>query len=215
MSIPTPFNPLGTLGELPLPPGYRRLKCIVFTNEGIESGQYLNTGLKVDAQTKWELDVAYLENSNSSYNGHVGGNSLFRCHMQYSNSKQEAQIGIGVTYGDGESLKVPVAIGQRITQIIDCPNCVCKIGDTEKAFEPIGAAVSAHINIGRRNSSGYYYAHEKVYRSRIWKGGALVQDLVPALDADGQPCFYDLAGTGDAEARTYRNLGIGTLGYES
>lgn len=206
MSIRTSFNPMGTLGGGLLPPGYKRVKCIVFTNDGPESGQYINTGRAPDEQTKWELDVVFLDSENVMYNGEYNG---YRFHMHYNPPTQEARIGVMEA---PNHLTAPVAIGQRVEMCIDSPNGVCRIGGAEKAFTP--GHSSAALYIGKRNAPGYYYSNEKVYRSRIWQAGALVQDLAPALDADGEPCFYDLAGTGDVEARTYRNLGIGELGYE-
>lgn len=49
----------------------------------------------------------------------------------------------------------------------------------------------------------------KIYYVQIWQGDTLIRDLVPCLDDQNVPCFYD-----KANGETYYNAGTGTFIYE-
>lgn len=211
MSIRTEFNPQGTLGGgSPLPPGWTRVLCIVSPQTASVAAPYIDTGIQPGPETKWELDVAMLT---SGYNGALrAGYCRFTASFhQPAESPSESRIEL---FSRTSYLTRPTAVGERVKTTIDMPGRVCSIGDTEKAIVDDPATFDAPfpIFIGIRNNGGFaeFAISEKIYGSRIWERGELVQDLVPAIAPDGEVCMYDMV-TG----AKFPRKGSGTFGYET
>ena len=65
-------------------------------------------------------------------------------------------------------------------------------------------------NGGTNGATGFIDSQCKIYEFKIWNNsGNLIQHLIPVLDRDGTPCFYD-----KVTETFFYNQGTGTFGYE-
>lgn len=200
MPIPCKMNPMGTL-VAELPPGYTRVKCLVTPNGGV----YFDTGVTPDIGTKWSLDLQYLYNSYQANGAQNPGTSTTYesfCISLWDN-KHIAQIGNGVTKS------FSVSAFSRQTVILDAPNGIVSCGDysLDASFSE---QLHSKIFIFARSWYGVAdFCSEKVFGSKIWQQGRLISNLIPALDSDGTPVFYDAV-----RKITLVKKGSGTLTYE-
>lgn len=202
MSIPTPFNPLGTLGaEPPLPPGYKRVKCLVAAQGNV----YFDTGLTPDIGTKWSLDLQYLDTvwqSNGAQN--LGTSTEYESFcIGCSSGKYCVQVGNAVVKASA------VSALSRTTVTLDAPNGIASFGGYS-----INASFSEQVHskifiFARSWLNGSDFSKEKVFGSKIWQQGRIVSNLIPALDSGGTPVFYDAV-----RKITLVKKGSGTLTYD-
>lgn len=204
MSIPTPFNPMGTLGaEPPLPPGYKRVKCLVAAQGNV----YFDTLLTPDIGTKWSLDLQYLDiawQSNGALN--VGTSTEYEsfCIGCNVDGGYIAQVGSAVAVRPAM-----VSALSRTTVTLDAPNGIVSFGGYSKNAS-FSEQVHSKIFIFARSYTGAVdFCKEKVFGSKIWQQGHIVSNLIPALDSGGTPVFYDAV-----REITLFNEGRGALTYE-
>lgn len=211
MSIPVSIDPMGTLGASPLPPGYRLVTALVS-----DGNQYIDTGYVMKTSSRWEYDWQALSSA-------WGGNGAF--HWQVSYTTVDCGYGTGrTTFTTGKNaIAVDTGVDARERSLVFLDLPAQQVGASWAGRPPF--VQDADLYAGRipitllaRNKADASVPGErvkaKIFRCRFFEDGELVMDLVPVLDANGEACMYDLAGAGDAESRTYRNLGTGTFSYE-
>ena len=65
------------------------------------------------------------------------------------------------------------------------------------------------VTFFKENSLGYPYpSNTKIFEATFWKNDNIVSHLLPALDSDGKPCFYDVVS-----GQYHYNSGTGELTY--
>lgn len=217
MSIPVTIDPLGTLGAgEPLPPGYTRVKCLVSNGH-----QMIDTGIVPTFDMRWELDYMYLGLAMGSSARHGCSQSstsvgVARFELSPRNSTQDVFGGQNKPDVNDST----VSSLQRETSVIDNVAGEFRVGGQTISSAPAGVLPSTSIGLFGRHSS---YAPNinydltfscKVYRSRIFKSGALVQDLVPCLDDNGTACMSDLVGGETYRAVKPTAYDLQPFGYE-
>lgn len=200
MSIPNTFRPLcGPADELP--PGYTRVKCLVAAQGNV----YFDTGLTPDIGTKWSLDLQYLDTGwqcNGAQNWGTSTQYESFC-INCSGGKHGVQTGSAVWKGSVYSAL------SRMTVTLDAPNGIVSFGGDSINVNYV-EQVHSNIFIFARSWLGLAdFCKEKVFGSKIWQQGYLISNLIPALDSDGAPVFYDAV-----RKITLVKKGSGTLAYE-
>jgi len=160
--------------------------------------QYIDTGVKPTNKTRWELDVEFSTGTIPStywYNGvYNNGSSARRFDIALS-PNIFINAGASTQVGPKED-----AQGVRQTYVVDALNALWSYGNTSGTFSSVYSAAFAYsIYICARNDyvsstrGANRFAVEKVYSSRLYENGTLIQDLVPAKrDSDNEVGMYDL-----------------------
>ena len=209
MSIPNPFRPVcGTLGG-ELPPGFTRVNYIASTEGG---GQYIDSGIVANASLIWMLDWAPLDTLYCSHGSYVGSGHV---DINYGGSNgPHFRVTRSAIRNDRNT---PDEVGTRLAVWCDLLNKRCKFGDDEewRQMESNNIFSATHITLCGRSTQGEvsYLRSSRIYRSTMWLGETLVEDLAPALDRQGRPCLYNVAGTGSVEQNTFYNAGSGEFLY--
>lgn len=204
MSIPHSFDPMGTAGALPpLPAPYTRVRCLVSNCH-----QALDTGIAPDVTTRWEIDYCYVDAliGNSQRQGTARNNGAYRFELSpyAGTTKDEGTFFSGWNTGTGLLSSTVSSYVRKINVLSSSGFSVG--GQTFSSSLP--NVEFGSIGIFCRNSyygTGVLPSNRRwdcacsvmVFGSKIYKNEILLQDLVPALDATGTPCFYDLV-TGKA-----------------
>lgn len=191
MSIPTPFNPLGTLGG-ELPPGYTRLLAVEFDKrQGFYTGVNLadSTVLKADIQgvgytaTTSAVREMCVFSTRPNYGNGSGGNTF--CAAQSSLNS------IDVYPFNGTVASYPVAefvINQRNSYVWG--KTFVSFNGEEKSITD-KTTYNKEIHVGFGLDSFGRRLHAKVYGLQIFNAGQLVRNYVPALDDNGRACMYE------------------------
>lgn len=211
MSIPTSFDPHGTLEashEPPLPQGYTRLKCLVGKNK--PNRTWIDTGFDAAGNVRWVLDMQF-----NGINQFIGAFPQFGGRFEVDIADNLSSYVVRIADSDYYYSKASGAVRRSVD--IDLPNrrvAWSDAGPQEITTVPTWRGTGLDILLfARAQYDGdvpiqtYDY---KIYRSTIYIGGELVQDLVPALDPNGIPCFFDHV-TGEP----FYNVGTAAFNYET
>ena len=195
MPIPNSFNPLGTLGSLrPVPSGYIAKRWLEANPETANSGPYVDTGIAPDLTTRWEICFRWFESETGASMG---------CYS-YGSYQARFQLdavadGSGVfytarqVYGETTLNWANVRVGDVATAVIDNPNQYCEINGARRYTTGVTPClVNIHLFLRKGNYEFLGGARTRIFWSKIFKGGELVQDLSPVVrTADGAKGFYD------------------------
>ena len=205
-----------------LPIGFQEVEYLETTNQqnndtSTNNAAYIDTGVLPDATTKVECRVQFTTlisgNSNEALFGTTGVNSSDPARFAFGFASLSPYTNFYMGLGT-QNLTTSVARDTNThTFTIDASTSSWKIDDTTGTFSNPGAVVGAgSIYLFARNYAAYEYANKpanaKTYYCKIWKGGSLVRDLIPALNPAGRPCMYDLV-----EKKAYYNIGTGEFTY--
>lgn len=193
MGIPYRFDPLGTLGASPLPPGYKRA---IYLRSSAD--QYINTGVSVTPQTRVMLDVEFLVHNKGSYNGVLSDNPTRRFTVSAGSGNKLLYLACGPNTTNTGILAINerrvVVLSADGTATVDGTAVELDAGPPAQDVFWLFARWQAGGNEGQNFA---YYATQKLYRFKMWIGEDLKLDMVPAVRlADGKPCMVDvLTGT--------------------
>lgn len=187
-----------------IPDGYTRLKYLKSTGT-----QYIITGYKPKASTKFELIFSFNETNDNQNNGmgSLGGTNC-RCVMGIG-VNQQWYWGIGAYNIAHETADTSIH-----TMYIDLPNGQYGIDsnnyEIEPNFTPYSQNVTAYL-FGRSyyNDEAQNTCKENIYCAAFYENGKLVHRYIPCLDSTGVPCLYD-----EIEEATLYNKGTGDFEYE-
>lgn len=188
----------GAAGRLPA--GY--LECDYLESSGT---QYIDTGLSVVGR-RWTVDCAFLSASNP-FMGAIVNNSgtYYRCHSTGN------AVAIGFALGSA----FPSISGNPLDRHTYAADATLGTSiDAGSWTAPVGTLPNTEIWLFARHGVGIAnsYVSARVYSSAIAEagtGGAIVQNLVPALDESGIPCMFDLV-----TSAPFYNAGTGTFAYK-
>lgn len=201
MSIPISIDPLGTLGSgRPLPPEYEQRKYLEsWVPTGYNYCQGLKTGLHPKSTTRWEVKMRVVSGD--------GGNLFFMgCTSISSGMKmfifhygpQGFVSGSQGTEFDFSSIWDGAAYGVDLVCAIDNANKYIEITDgagqgNRRQSSVVAPPVSDEIVLFKRGSENRRQSI-RIYWSRIFEQGVLVQDLQPCVrKSDRLRGMYDFA----------------------
>ena len=198
-----------TLLSKSLPTGYTQLEYIESTGT-----QYIDTGYYANPKTKIQVDFAYTKLTQQqrifghSYDSDDGSGLTFCCYISGGDV-----ISYASKDGGGEwSWSTVTASKDRIVVTMDAVTSKITItGDNANFSGAMNAftrtstvSLSLFKDNGRHSVS--MNSSAKIYSSKIWNGGSLVRNLVPAKNSSGTIGMYDLV-----EDKFYTNQGTGTF----
>lgn len=207
MSIPTPFNPLGTLGGgSGLPPGYTLLKCLV-----AHGTEYIDTGITECVNFALELDVNLTGGQRILGTGPNSPAPLVHIRLAYDAT---------CNFGFASLRSNLAAFNRRATYRLD-PDAISRLenGEVVKKLDwnkpgqnnfTLASSIKLLASVYADGTVAPLPAEGKCYGAKAWSGETLVMVLVPALNPDGEPVMYDLVGGVERP-----NLGTGNFGYET
>lgn len=205
-----------------LPIGFQEVEYLETTNQQnndttTNNVAYIDTGVVPDNTTKIECRVQFTTlisgNSNEALFGTTGVSSSDPARFAFGFASLSPYTNFYMGLGT-QNLTTSVTRDTNVhTFVIDASTSSWKIDDTTGTFSNPGEVAGAgSIYLFARNYAAYDYANKpanaKTYYCKIWKGGSLVRDLIPALNPAGRPCMYDLV-----EKKAYYNLGSGEFTY--
>lgn len=171
--------------DIGYPQKIRRVEYIESTGT-----QYIDTGILMDENTTVEVDFAMTQNRstdnpvfgsfNNPYGLVFGGRSgnIFR-----------------FAYGSGWNGNTAPFDMERHIAIGNSENKECLLDGNVLATETnitngLNSATNIHL-FHFYGGSTNYYGYARIFSSKIYKNGKLVQELIPCLDIDGIYCMYD------------------------
>ena len=201
MSIASAWNPMGTAaGGGGLPPEYEARQYLASWQDSVNARNHhsLDTGSRPTAKTRWEVKLNVVR-------GAWGGQMYMGCYtkfeLMYSNY---GYVGASQGTNDDHSVVWPDAkFGKDLVCIIDNAAGYAEIGNGGTGegdfgrrhceLDPIPLPTDT-IHLFSRGDELVGHT-TKIYWSRIYEDGVLVQDLVPCVrKSDGRRGMYDLVG---------------------
>lgn len=176
-----PFYLAGGGGSSDLPPGYKRVDYINFTEE-----QIVDTGVICNRSTK--LRVLFTREKSSQH-------YLFGVASSDNTASVTAYLGGSWRFGDKSSTKTPATNADMIySGVVDSS----KITITGSAatissvneFETVGSLLLGSCR-GAAGSIGSAQFVGKIFLFSMWQGEEQVLKLVPVVSTDGVYRFYD------------------------
>lgn len=204
MSIPTPFNPLGTLGAGGWPSGFTLLPAISAPgNANGNPTHSIDTGIVPTLTTVFEATITYTE---------LGGNIMYEgAAAEYFNPSVDDRFHFGVgkasrqftglmfyTYGIENPTYGYPALERQYTLKLDANTDSLYIDGASHVVpyvqKKLDNVTSTLLLFARSRSGGADDDHHDMllHGARVWDGGELVRDLVPARrEADGMCGMFD------------------------
>lgn len=186
MSIPAPFNPLGTLGASPLPPGWLKLDTGVY----FDGTCYADTDQGITATQGVLLDADFGTPSANAYWGCYVSTALEQLSIGVNGGQYELRQGYGRGYHSPLSLggrhKFGLLGGQKVSVDGDEFETDARTYDMEKSFIIGGCVVGGSQN----KYAGRFYG------LRIFTGNSVEHDYWPCCGPDGAFGIYDTVGKG-------------------
>lgn len=175
------------------------------------SGQYINTGVQPDANTKWTLEAMFPSVSTFMPMGAISTDPSRRFIIAMEGSNKAS-----VSFGTDDNILDISTQGIRQTYEIDAPNFTWRIGSTSGTFSSGTFDISGIGNLflfarSRNGSVNSYNANSRVYRSTVYKSNALFQDALPVRVGTGST--WEGAMMDVLTRRIYRNAGTGAFTY--
>lgn len=188
MSIPHSFDPLGVLaGEPPLPQGYTRVPWL--TSDGT---QHIDTRFNPSSIDRWDGRAA----GSAGYHGCIHSNLNPTRRFSFDIS---ANYGVRCQYGAtaaADLLRIENYDGNPISWSFDRVSRIVRLGNKSASF---AGFQSPSVTIGLFARHTNYNAFwdfafvGRLFYSKIWAGGKLVQWLVPVRrNMDGVYLLLDL-----------------------
>lgn len=198
MSIPTPFNPLGTLGASLLPPGYTALKAVKFDNTqgGVAPDiVYVDTGFPATEHSRVESVMSVDDNSAGGYCG------------VYPSVGKQLQFGydIGTLNAYAFSVKTFKAYDtEKHTFVVDVENRYSAVDeDVSPIEEPPPGYNTAPLTLmlGARKYFGYMISaalNMTLYNFKLFERGELVASFKPCVNPRGVCTLFDIVNKQEA-----------------
>jgi hypothetical protein len=190
---------MGSIKKSKLPEGYQECEWI---GNGQGVAQYIDTSIKTTNKTKIELEASYINSASASIFG------------SYNMGIQTSGTNFYLNYNGENSGAISTVIptNKKIKLTID--NNKFYLDDSLIYTFTSGVFTSSYtslLNAYRTASGGVGTSctgEKHIYGLKIYESGFLVQNLIPCLDENGIPCFYDLVNK-----KGYYNEGEGELLY--
>lgn len=207
MSISCPFKPMG---RSVLPPGYRECEYIESTGT-----QYIDTEVKASYLGEWVLDAQLTNISITScqINGVYTAGDISMDIGTYQNCwllKNGGYAWMDSTKRAHDNLRHKFILSQIDKfgsidgEVYVNSNCYVDVSK----YPDLRTVWLFNRNNGYNDHN--YWCYEKIYSSTMKnRDGVLIQNLLPYLDPEGEPCMVDIL-TG----KPYYNVGTGTFLYK-
>ena len=180
--------------------------------------QYIDTGLVVPTNYKWELRLNTRGSNTAPYWGYANNNVYYNATSFYSlgangtSGINGTALTIGVYSGTAESSQSSFynatvitnadTLGGDTVHTIKCEGNFVFTADgtsmtqvvtkTFGAFTPNGTAYLFARNVPTMDAQMIAKAGVRIYSYKVWNANdVLVQDMIPAQDNDGSVGFYD------------------------
>ena len=182
-----------------LPTGYTQLEWIKS-----DGNQYIDTGYYPSQKTKITCDFMPDEQNSNLLNYVYGTYTQYQAcglYMSYS-----ANV-YGVLYGRTDTnTNISRQWGVKAHSVLSSSGLT--INDSTYNISTSVYTAPKSLYLFKGNGSTRPGMIGKIYSFLIEEWGYVIQYLVPCLDANGEPCMYDLVGK-----QTYYNLGTGRFSY--
>lgn len=195
--------------ESGLPTGYTLLESA----HNLAASALVDTGLAFDNATDVEMEVKVLAKSGSWYAFQSRGTNGIRGisgsqtgnKIQYSMSSSDVIVSdISRTAGNVYLVRASTKNGVNTLYVKDL---TANVEDTQTST---ATATTTEDHIGIFGNGQNYIAKDTgIYYAKMWKGGALVLDLIPAKDANNAVGYYDRV------SKTFLTATEGTLVADS
>lgn len=153
---------------------------------------WINTGIVPDNNTKWEVRLSFNDTTTGKLMG-SGYTTLTRFNLGIESNK--FRFAFNGWFDANSNITTPDTNAH--TWIIDAPSKTFTIDAySTTTTQTFGETTFPICLFGRCNSGNGSTETSntligKIYYSKIWQNGVLVNDLIPVLDWDMTPCMYD------------------------
>ena len=189
-----------------LPAGYTELAYLEGTGT-----QYIDTGIECTSDLKVQFEGLATTNVNAAASGGIHATSpYFRHHWSPYNSQF---YWIQKDTASTSSVALSASVNTWYNVTIDPTNGTALINGTEKTFTALASSYTtgkSYCVFARMANNGSTQSRPSKFKFfKMWRGGLLLRDLVPAMrDSDSVVGMYDLV------SNTFlTNAGSGTFNY--
>lgn len=177
-----------------LPRGYTRIEYIEAENNGNILIQYTVGNYRLTDTTDWEITCSA---SSPSNNWIIGQPNWVGVHYRKDTTTGNlTRIGITNSSAAVNQCYVDYTDNEKITLVLKGTDVYAngtKVGSITRASA--GATQTKYGIFGYKDIAqdlpNLRIPSARIYEIKIWDNGTLVQHLLPVLDPNGEPCFYD------------------------
>ncbi len=178
-----------------LPDGYTQIAYLQSTGS-----QYIDTGVQGDSDVRVTADfeITAFGSGTTFIFGAQGTDSVRYTLGMTSAGAFRSDFGSAMTSGSAASLNTRYAADKN--------GNVCTVGGQTLTSAAATFTGTTNIYLFGRSYSSISYSQIKMYRCKMYKGGTLIRDFVPARNSAGTLGLYDLVND-----VFYTNAGTGTF----
>lgn len=177
-----------------LPRGYTRIEYVEATNDGNSVIQYAVSDYRLTDTTDWEITFS---TENSANNWVIGQPTWIGIHYRKdATTSNLPRVGIVNNSAAVNQCYVDYTNNEKITLTLRGTDVYAngvKVGSITRASA--GATQTKYGIFGYKDIAqdlpNLRIQSARIYEIKIWDNGTLVQHLLPVLDPNGEPCFYD------------------------
>ena len=194
-----------------LPIGYRECKYIESTGT-----QYIDTGVKGNSEIKIDtiFEITNTKQTQFFFGSRQSLSAQTFCFLSVAGTDNpwSFRSDFNNNFGIIQTERISKMNGYPLFHVIKDKN-VTTIENNEFKNSISYGNFTSNYNIyiftvnSNNNTSNFSYM--KLYSFKVFKNFLLIQNLIPCLDDNDVPCFYD-----SVNKQTYYNRGTGTFDYE-
>lgn len=195
-----------------LPIGYRECKYIESTGT-----QYIDTGVKGNSEIKIDtiFEITNTKQLQFFFGSRQSVSAQTFCFISVSstNNSWGFRSDFNNKMGQYQTENISRMTGYPLFHVIKNKN-VTTIENNAFINDISYGSFTSNYNIyiftvNNNNTASSNFSYMKLYSFKVFKNDILIQNLIPCLDNNDVPCFYD-----SVNKQTHYNRGTGTFGYE-
>ena len=194
-----------------LPIGYKECKYIQSTGT-----QYIDTGVKGNSEIKIDtiFEITSTRQTQFFFGSRQSVSAQTFCFLSVAGTDNpwSFRSDFNNNFGVIQNERISNMTGYPLFHVIKDKN-VTTIENNEYqnsiSYGNFTSNYNIYIFAVNNNNNASNFSYMKLYSFKVFKNDILIQNLIPCLDDNDVPCFYD-----SITKQTYYNRGSGTFNYE-
>ena len=194
-----------------LPIGYKECKYI-----GSTGTQYIDTGVKGNSELKIDtvFEITNTKQTQFFFGSRQSVSAQTFCFLSVSgaNNPWGFRSDFNNLFGVVQNEKISDMTGYPLFHVIKNKNVTTIKNNAfinNISYGSFTSNYNIYIFTVNNNNTASNFSYMKLYSFKVFKNDILIQNLIPCLDDNDVPCFYD-----SVDKQTYYNRGTGTFEYE-
>lgn len=194
-----------------LPIGYRECKYI-----GSTGTQFIDTGVKGNSEIKIDtiFEITNTKQTQFFFGSRQSVSAKTFCFLSVSGADNPwgFRSDFNDLFGVVQNEKISDMTGYPLFHVIKNKNVTTIENNAfinNISYGSFTSNYNIYIFAVNNNNNAANFSYMKLYSFKVFENDILIQNLIPCLDDNDVPCFYD-----SVDKQTYYNRGTGTFEYE-